>query len=160
MWEWKLNFLVMHFEYICMLFCQVNCATPLDKSLNSPWGPLCRCRHRADNNDTFSLSHALPPNRDTGCRCLYTLSQWCCLHLLMFAHWLFHALCLLAEHESLADYWLLSALLHEIVITPLLGTPHYWLAPPNMLWSPLIGPQCDHDSLASATPTLTFVVLF
>ena len=29
-------------DYNCMLFCQVNCATPGDKSLNSPWGPLCR----------------------------------------------------------------------------------------------------------------------
>ena len=69
--------------------------------------------------DTSAISPMFPPNRSTGCKCFYTQSQWYCLHLHMFAHWLHHTLCLFQNMMSLADYWLLSA----YVITLLFGTP-------------------------------------
>ena len=76
-----------------------------------------------------------------------TIIQWYCLHLLYVAHWLFLRYVLSAEHERLADIGCCQRY-SIIVITPMFGTPHYWLVPPIMLWSPLIGPQCDHDGLA------------
>ena len=45
------------FEYIRMLFLQVNCATPGAKGLDSPWGLFWRYRHRHGN-----CRHLLPPS--------------------------------------------------------------------------------------------------
>ena len=137
-------------EYNCMLFCQVNCATPGDKSLNSPWGPLCRCPSQARTSVTpLSPSHAphpietqavsvsIPKANDIACICL-------CLHI--------DFIILYVCSRTWKSSWLLA------IISKMWSHP--CLAPPIMLWSSLIGPQCDHDSLASASPTLTFVVLF
>ena len=160
MWERKLNFLDMHFEYNCMLFCQVNCATPLDKSLNSPWGPLCRWPPQGRTTVTpLSLSHApqpietqavnvsIPKANDVACICL-------CLHIDFFI--------LYVCSRTWKSSWLLAIISkcdHITVWHPplLIGTPHYVVIVTD--WSSM-RPWSMNDSLASASPTLTFVVLF
>ena len=132
MWERKLNFLDMHFECNCMLFCQVNCATPLDKSLNSPWGPLCRWPPQARTSVTpLSLSHApqpietqavnvsIPKANDVACICL-------CLHIDFFI--------LYVCSRTWKSSWLLA------IISKMWSHP--CLAPPTTDWHPPL--CCDH----------------
>ena len=115
-------------EYNCMLFCQVNCATPGDKSLNSPWGPLCRCPPQARTLvtplpslpcshpiETQAVSVSIPKANDIACICL-------CLHI--------DFIILYVCSRTWKSSWLLAIISkcdHTTVWHPplLIGTPHY-----------------------------------